>query len=265
MFSTLSVIVTCNLLLLASTLTQQPTISPTLSLDDYPTDMEVIAYASSMHYWYQGQQHNGRRVYQGDGWSETDPRVIRWTGTYWLISKTIEMAGYFALCDKDNLFECNGEITIKYCFNGYQSDGEYIINGTYNGRWRFQAVDIDRFIHYYLDDASWKITDLHRNKIYATCNQQNIFDCQTGIEFSTCRTRVPTAVPTQSPTLTSPSPSDNPTTLPSASPTTIDHPIIALGSDSTTNLFRSSVSTTSLIPPRSSFELPSHSPVHRLI
>ena len=32
-----------------------PTISPTLSLDEYPTDVEVSAYISSMHYWYEGR------------------------------------------------------------------------------------------------------------------------------------------------------------------------------------------------------------------
>ena len=168
-----------------------------------------------MHYWYEGQKHNNRRVYRGDGTSQGHTRYLYWSGTEWVISRTIG-SGDFAWCSEYTLFECDGRIIIKYCFHGHELDDEYIINGTYNGRWIFQAINIDKFIYYYLEDATWKVTDQYRNNIYATCNQQNIFQCQTGITFSTCKTRASTQSPTVGPSLT-PSGSN----IPSATPSTL--------------------------------------------
>ena len=177
--------------------TPNPPGSPTLSIDDYPTDIEISGYGSSFHYWYNGEQYNGRRLWTTDSGN----RDLWWTGGEWWISLWAG-GGYFTRCWEYNLFECTNDFTVKYCINADQSEDEYIINGTYNGRWMFQAKNIDRYIYYYLEDASWKIADKDRNNIYATCDNQNIFSCRTGIEFSTCETRAPTQEPTNEPTTT---------------------------------------------------------------
>ena len=197
--------------------TPNPTISPTLSIDGYPTDIEVQAYASSMHYWYYGEEYNGKRRWIGDEWSATDTRHILWNSARnrWYTWKPSNGLS-FAFCYKENIFECNEYIpyssysigiVVKYCINGNQSEDEYVVNGTYNGRWIFQARNMDRYVYYYVEDASWKITDKYRNNIYATCDNQNIFQCKAGIEFSSCKTKAPTQEPTISPTLPTSNPS----------------------------------------------------------
>ena len=199
---------------------QTPTMSPTLSIDDYPTDFEVDAYASSMHYWYQGEQYNGRRLYRGDGHSESDPRVIYWYYGSWLITKYKEVKSGFASCTSYNIFECEW---MRYSVYGNNSDDLYVVNGEYNGRWLFEAIKLDRYIYYDLNKTSWKVTDKSWKIIYASCQNQNIFQCGSmkndgfQLSSSSAPTPLPSPNPTKSPTNP---PTSAPTTSPSQSPTT---------------------------------------------
>ena len=178
--------------------TFNPTHSPTLSIDDYPTDLEIEGYGSTGHYWYEGEQSNGRRLYRNTERS----KLIYWAWNIWYIGPNF--ATYFSRCWSYNIFECKNDFMVKYCVSGTHSDDVYFVNGTYNGRWIFQALNSDRYIYYHLDEAVWKITDKQRNNAYAICDNQNIFKCNTGFHFGTCQTRAPTMDPTVSPSTYSP-------------------------------------------------------------
>jgi len=202
--------------------TTQPTPSPTLSDDDYPSFIQVNAYASSGQYWFEGQEYNDKKVWREEGRPETDERYIYWTGSKWKIHKSVPSDYQFAECYNDNLFECNVieedrtpsvRFRIEYCVFANQSTDEYfIINEIlFNGRWIFQAVNKDRFIYYFINDQQWKITNIDKNIIYATCDNQNPFNCNSGISFQSCST---TANPTTADPTTSDPTTADPTTVP---------------------------------------------------
>ena len=171
-----------------------------------PTDLEITAYASSTHYYFE-QYYNDKPAYYGT-LSNGDSRYLYWTGSYWMIAPSLPSGGYFATCSEEIIHKCSSGIYVEYCVVANQSDGDYYVNGEYNGQWIFQSADNDRYI-YYDSDNLWKISSqVQGSDIYATCNKTNIFECSESssipstFDINSCVTKSPTSEPTLTPITT---------------------------------------------------------------
>ena len=190
-----------------------PPLSPTSSLNDYPTKLRIETSEHIIDYWWSGEYVNGKALYYGFN-TDGDPRKIYWEiendNERWVVSDDHNPESKISWCDKEILHYCNSYdvnkqemgITVKYCVIANKSSGDYIVyNETYNGRVVFQRQpNNDRYIYYHLGnitqniEAGWKLSDTppitqsNHLSFYAECNnnQGNIFQCKSQIEFGTC-------------------------------------------------------------------------------
>eukprot|EP01084_Bolivina_argentea_P028745 53377_1 len=206
--------------------------------DGFPTDIEIKAKYKSGHYWFQGQTHAGKPIYE-----RTDGKqIVYWVEwawpPIWAIYPEITNEGtHYARCSSKNIYECNSccdnwgfSVNFRVETNQFgKVDYSFyeLYNGTSSYRSNLQINGSYYYIYYDLHSTTWKLSDqIGGTNVYAQCNETNIFECgsiatQSGqIDFSSGQTRTPSLAPTIEPTFDTIMPTFYPNTFPTISPTT---------------------------------------------